>query len=57
MVQRIAMRTWNEKEDFKELLLQEEVIADSLTPAELEECFDVKADFKNIDIIYDRVFS
>ena len=57
MVQRNAMKTWNEKEDFKEMLLQDEVVAGSLTPDELEECFDVTADLKNIDIIYERVFS
>ena len=57
VVQRNAMKTWNEKEDFKEMLLQDEVVAGSLTPDELEECFDVTADLKNIDIIYERVFS
>ena len=56
-VQRNAMRTWEEKEDFKELLLKDPEVSGSITPEELEECFDVKADLKNIDIIYERVFS
>ncbi len=56
-VQRNAMRTWEEKEDFKGLLLKDPEVSGAITPEELEECFDVKADLKNIDIIYERVFS
>jgi adenylosuccinate lyase len=56
-VQRNAMRTWEEKEDFKELLLKDPEVSGAITPEELEECFDVKADLKNIDVIYERVFS
>ena len=56
-VQRNAMRTWEEKEDFKELLLKDPQVSGAITPEELEECFNVKADLKNIDVIYERVFS
>ncbi len=56
-VQRNAMRTWEEKEDFKDLLLKDPEISNVITPEELEECFDVTADLKNIEVIYERVFS
>lgn len=56
-VQRNAMKTWEEKLDFKELLLSDPELSGVVTPEELEECFDVTADFKNIDLIYERVFS
>ena len=51
------MKTWEEKEDFKALLLSDPEISKAVTPDELEECFDVTADLKNIDVIYERVFS
>lgn len=57
LVQENAMKTWKEKEDFKQLLLKDSVISGSLTKEEIEECFDVTADLKNIDRIFDRVFS
>jgi len=57
IVQNNAMETWKGTSDFKELLLKDEAIKDSLTAEEVEECFDVKADLKNIDSIYERVFN
>lgn len=56
-VQRNAMKTWEEKEDFRELLLNDSEVSSVITTEELDECFDVTADLKNIDTIYDRVFS
>ena len=56
-VQRNAMKTWEEKEDFKGLLLNDPEVSSVISEEELEECFDVTADLKNIDVIYDRVFS
>ncbi|MFA9409247.1 MAG: adenylosuccinate lyase, partial [Candidatus Dadabacteria bacterium] len=49
IVQDNAMETWKGTDDFKDLLLKDESIKNSLTPQEIEECFDVKADLKNID--------
>jgi adenylosuccinate lyase len=57
IVQNNAMETWKGTSDFKELLLKDKDIKDSLSPEEVEECFDVKADLKNIDIIFERVFN
>jgi len=57
IVQSNAMETWKGDHDFKELLLKDESIKDTLSPEEIEECFDVRADLKNIDSIFERVFT
>ena len=57
IVQNNAMETWKGSDDFKELLLRDKDIKDSLTIEEIEECFDVTADLQNIDSIFKRVFS
>lgn len=56
IVQDNAMETWKGSEDFKDLLLKDDSVKKSLSPEEIEECFDVKADLKNIDSIFQRVF-
>jgi len=55
IVQNNAMETWKGA-DFKELLMKDAAIKGSLTHEEIEECFDVTADLKNIDTIFQRVF-
>ncbi len=57
LVQRNAMKTWKENADFLELLIKDADVAGLLTKEEIKECFDVTADLKNIDRIFDRVFS
>jgi len=57
IVQNIAMETWKGAHDFKELLLNDKAIRNSLTVEEVEECFDVNANLKNIDSIFERVFN
>lgn len=56
IVQNNAMETWKGSDDFKDLLIKDKSIKDSLTLEEIEECFDVTADLKNIDSIFERVF-
>lgn len=56
IVQNNAMETWKGTQDFKDLLLKDDSIKNSLSVEEIEECFDVKADLKNIDSIFERVF-
>lgn len=56
IVQNNAMETWKGADDFKDLLIKDKSIKDSLTLEEIEECFDVTADLKNIDSIFERVF-
>ncbi|MFA9442925.1 MAG: adenylosuccinate lyase [Hyphomicrobium sp.] len=56
LVQRNAMKTWNEGKDFlSELKADKDVIA-KLDPAALEAMFDLDFHFKNVDVIFARVF-
>jgi adenylosuccinate lyase len=56
LVQRNAMKNWEEGGDFKTLLLQDEVVHSLLTRNELEAAFDVQGHLKHIDEIFQRVF-
>jgi len=56
IVQRNAMKTWNEGKDFlSELKTDRDVVA-QLTPDELEAMFDLDYHLKNADVIFARVF-
>jgi adenylosuccinate lyase len=57
LVQRNAMRSWKEKEDFKELLVNDEEVRRYLPLEEIDECFNIEHDLKNVDYIFERVFS
>ncbi len=57
LVQRNAMKVWEKKEAFKDLLLQDEEIMQHLTSQELDELFDLRAHLKNVDYIFNRVFA
>jgi adenylosuccinate lyase len=56
VVQRNAMRVWEEGEDFKTLLSQDEGIKGLLTKEELDAAFDVRAHLKHVNEIFLRVF-
>ena len=56
IVQRNAMKVWEEKKDFKEMLKNDKDIANYLSSEELDEIFDLNYHFKNIDYIFKRVF-
>jgi adenylosuccinate lyase len=55
-VQRNAMRSFHDKQDFKPLLLADPDIGKVLKPAEIEKAFDLKEQLRNVDVIFDRVF-
>jgi len=56
LVQRNAMRVWEEGADFlTELKADEEVMA-AMTEAEIEEKFDLGYHTKHVDTIFERVF-
>src|SRR5262245_30687801 len=55
-VQRNAMRSFHEKQDFKALLLADRDLTKVLTPAEIEKAFDLTDQMRNVDAIFDRVF-
>lgn len=56
-VQRNAMKVWQDKEDFKSLLFQDQDIGKYLDKNQIEELFDMKYHTKNIDKIYSSVFA
>jgi adenylosuccinate lyase len=56
VVQRNAMRVWEEGKDFKHLLSEDEVIQRLLSPGELDELFDAKTHLAHVEEIYGRVF-
>lgn len=55
-VQRNAMRSFHEQQDFKPLLLADADIAKVLPAAELEKAFDLKEQLRNVDVVFQRVF-
>jgi adenylosuccinate lyase len=56
-VQRNAMKAFDERRDFKALLLADADVTRVLPPAELERAFDLDAQFRHVDEIFDRVFA
>ena len=54
VVQRNAMRVWDEGRDFKALLAEDPEVKKLLTPAELEAAFDLKHELRHVDAIFDR---
>jgi adenylosuccinate lyase len=56
IVQRNAMKSWKERKNFRGLLLKDKAVTKYLTPTMLEDLFDVKHYFRNVDYIFTRVF-
>lgn len=54
LTQELALKTWEEKSDFKKVLLQNKTIGEFLTRNELAQCFDPHQDLKHIDKIFKR---
>jgi len=55
-VQGNAMKVWRGEGNFLELLKADPVVRPNLTDAELSELFDLGYHFKNVDVIFARVF-
>jgi adenylosuccinate lyase len=55
-VQRNAMRSFHEKQDFKTLLLADPDVTKTLPHAEIEKAFDLKEQLRNVDAVFKRVF-
>jgi adenylosuccinate lyase len=55
-VQRNAMRSFDERRDFKALLLADADIMRVLTPADIDRAFDLDEQFQHVDAIFERVF-
>ncbi|OWU82910.1 adenylosuccinate lyase [Oceanicola sp. 22II-s10i] len=56
LVQRNAMKVWEQGADFKEELLKDSEVTAALSPAEIEEKFDLGYHTKHVDTIFARVF-
>ncbi len=55
LVQRHAMRAWEEGADFKALLLGDPEVGRYLAPADVENCFDLGYHLRHLDAIYARI--
>lgn len=55
VVQPLAMKAWNEKIHFRQLIEANEVVQDNLTDDEIEACFDYTYHLKNVDHIFERL--
>ncbi len=55
LVQPNAIKSWEEKISFRQLMEENKDICEALTPAEIEDCFDPKHHVKNVDRILKRV--
>ncbi len=53
IVQRNAMRSWQEERSFRELLAADAEVADTLDAARLDACFDLKRSLANINRVFD----
>jgi len=56
-VQRNAMKSFHDKQDFKGLLLADADITKVLPEAEIDKAFDLKEQLRNVDAVFKRVFS
>jgi adenylosuccinate lyase len=55
MVQRNAMRAWQEERSFRELLMADEEVAGALDAARLDACFDLKRSLANVGRTFDAL--
>ena len=56
-VQRNAMDVWKHGGDFRARLKSDQDIIKKLTPAEIDDCFDLSHTLKKVDYIFKRVFT
>jgi adenylosuccinate lyase len=55
LVQRHAMRAWDEERDFRELVRADDEIARRLDPTALDEVFDLEATVRHVDTVFERL--
>jgi adenylosuccinate lyase len=56
IVQRNAMRSWQEGSEFRELLLKDAEVLSRLDPEDLAAAFRVENFLRHVDFIFQRVF-
>ena len=57
LVQKNAMQSWATGKDFLKLLKKDKAIMKLLSATEIDKTFKLKTQFKNIDRIFNRVFT
>ena len=55
--QRNAMKVWDEGGDYEQLIKEDADVASRLSPDEIARVFDLKHYLRNVDKVFDRVFS
>jgi len=55
VVQRNAMKVWDEDKDFRTLLKEDPDVQKLLQPDELERCFDLQHELRHVDAVFNRV--
>ena len=55
VVQRNAMKVWDEDRDFRSLLAEDPEVKKLLKPAELAACFDLERALRHVDDVFERV--
>lgn len=56
IVQRNAMKCWQERRDFKEIISEDKDVTTKINADEIDGIFDINYHLKHIDTIYNRVF-
>ena len=56
MVQHHAMQAWQERLNFRDLVLKDKEITRRVPPKQIERAFDLKRQLRNVDKIFARVF-
>jgi len=55
VVQRNAMKVWDENRNFRDLLAEDAEVKKLLSPAELAACFDLDRELRHVDAVFERV--
>jgi adenylosuccinate lyase len=55
IVQRSAMKAWEDRTSFQELLKADTKVIDRLSPSEIDACFDPSYQLRNVGVIFERV--
>jgi adenylosuccinate lyase len=55
IVQRHAMRAWDEERDFRTLVRNDPAITSRLDPSTLESVFDLEATVQHVDVVFERL--
>jgi adenylosuccinate lyase len=57
LVQKNSLEAWNANLDFKDLILQDPEISNTLSEEEIADCFTLDPYLEKIDYIFDKVFA